>query len=134
MPYTCCAIGCNSSTGNPNISLFRFPKDHESMQMNRLKSTAIPTVFSAGSEAEMIQSKVEVHAEEDIDFNPLPLRDDFIEVEMNTSEYRDTKTIFGSSNGMESSFKLLSSIEADQNIASSSSAFTELKINSSEMK
>ncbi|KAF2891001.1 hypothetical protein ILUMI_15172, partial [Ignelater luminosus] len=38
----------------------------------------------------MIQSKVEVHAEEDIDLNPLPLRDDFIEVEMNSSEYRDS--------------------------------------------
>ncbi|KAF2887410.1 hypothetical protein ILUMI_18763, partial [Ignelater luminosus] len=173
MPYTCCAIECNSSTGNPDISLCRFPKDHErcniwktkiknsnidkftaemcysklrlcskhfeiemfsSMQMNRLKSTAIPTVFSAGSEAEMIQSKVEVHAEEDTDLNPLPLRDDFIEVEMNSSEYRDTETIFDSSNGMESLFKLLSSIEVDQNVASSSSAFTELKINSSEMK
>ncbi|KAF2888891.1 hypothetical protein ILUMI_17282 [Ignelater luminosus] len=59
------------------------------MQMNRLKSTAIPT-FSAGSEAEMVQSKVEVHAEEDIDLNPSPLRDDFIEVEMNSSEYRDS--------------------------------------------
>ncbi|KAF2886480.1 hypothetical protein ILUMI_19693, partial [Ignelater luminosus] len=127
MPYTCCAIGCNSFTVNPDISLFRFPKDHErcntwktkiknsnidkftaemcynklrlcskhfeiemfsSMQINRLKSTAIPTVFSAGSEAEMIQSKVEVHAKENIDLNLLPLRDDFIEVEMNLSEYR----------------------------------------------
>ncbi|KAF2905774.1 hypothetical protein ILUMI_00404 [Ignelater luminosus] len=97
-------------------------------KMNRLKSIAIPTVFSAGSEAEMIQSKVEVPAEEDIDLNPLPLRDDFIEVEMNSSEYRV------SSNGMESSFKLLSSLEVDQNVVSSSSAFTELKINSSEMK
>ncbi|KAF2903986.1 hypothetical protein ILUMI_02186 [Ignelater luminosus] len=160
MPYTCCAIGCNSSTGNPDISLFRFPKDHErcniwktkikngnidkftaemcynklrlcskhfeiemfsSMQMNRLKSTAIPTVFSAGSETEMIQSKVEVHAEEDIDLNPLPLRDDFIEVEMNSSEFRDTETIFDSSNGMESSFKLLSSIELDLMVTSPSS-------------
>ncbi|KAF2891479.1 hypothetical protein ILUMI_14694 [Ignelater luminosus] len=69
-----------------------------------------------------------------IDLNPLLLRDNFIEVEMNSSEYRDTETVFDSSNGMESSFKLLSSIEIDQNVASSSSAFTELKINSSEIK
>ncbi|KAF2891534.1 hypothetical protein ILUMI_14639, partial [Ignelater luminosus] len=96
MPYTCCAIGCNSSTGNPDISLFRFPKDHESMQINRLKSTDIPTVFSAGSEAEMIQSKVEVHAEEDIDLNPLPLRDDFIEVEKNSSNIELDKLLYNS--------------------------------------